>query len=118
MGQTCSRCSCLGTRRGKRFAREACGHATDADRNAADNLLFHMLRDGEVSRVKRGVYSLPGVAMTKNSAKITKKQRSDLNTLKNQGDFAQSHNLSDLSDALHQSDNDGLDIPHFLRRTQ
>ena len=92
--------------------------ASLVSRNAADNLLFHMLRDGEVSRVKRGVYSLPGVAMTKNSAKITKKQRSDLNTLKNQGDFAQSHNLSDLSEALHQSDNDGLDIPHFLRRTQ
>jgi hypothetical protein len=93
--------------------------ASLVSRNAADNLLFHMLRDGEVSRVKRGVYSLPGVAMTKDTAKIAKKQRSELNTLKDQGDFGRSHNPSDLSKALHRSpDNDGLDIPDFLRRTQ
>jgi putative transposase len=34
--QSCSRCS--GTRRGKDFAYEACGHAADTDRNAVDNL--------------------------------------------------------------------------------
>lgn len=36
--QTCSRCGCIGMRRGKGFACEACGHRADADRNAADNL--------------------------------------------------------------------------------
>jgi Putative transposase DNA-binding domain len=36
--QICSRCGCLGTRQGKRFACEACDHEADADRNAADNL--------------------------------------------------------------------------------
>jgi AAA domain len=61
--------------------------ASLVSRNAADNLLFHMLRNGEVSRVKRGVYSLPGIAMTESGTKIAKKQRSELNTPKDQGDF-------------------------------
>jgi IS605 OrfB family transposase len=36
--QSCSNCGCLGSRRGKVFACEACGHIADADRNAAGNL--------------------------------------------------------------------------------
>ena len=36
--QSRSRGGCLGPRRGKHFACEACGHEADADRNAADNL--------------------------------------------------------------------------------
>jgi IS605 OrfB family transposase len=36
--QSCSRCDCFGTRRGKDFACEACALSADADRNAADNL--------------------------------------------------------------------------------
>lgn len=36
--QACSQCGCLGSRHGKVFACEACGHKADADRNAADNL--------------------------------------------------------------------------------
>jgi hypothetical protein len=85
-------------------------------RNATDNLLFHMLRDGEIARVKRGLYTLPG-AMSESTTKIAKKQRSELSTLKNQEDKLQSHNLSNLSTPLHHSPpDDGLDIPDFLRR--
>jgi hypothetical protein len=39
------------------------------DRNAVDQLLFKMQRDGEITRIKRGVYALPD--------KIGKKERSD-----------------------------------------
>jgi hypothetical protein len=39
------------------------------DRNALDQLLFKMLRDGDLVRVKRGVYGLPG--------KNGKKERSE-----------------------------------------
>jgi hypothetical protein len=38
-----------------------------SDRNAVDQLLFKMQRDGDIARVKRGVYALPG--------KIGKKER-------------------------------------------
>jgi hypothetical protein len=33
--------------------------ASMVSRGATDKLLFHMLRDGEVSRVRRGIYCLP-----------------------------------------------------------
>lgn len=36
--QACSRCCCIGTRRGKVFSCDTCGHRADADRNAADYL--------------------------------------------------------------------------------
>jgi hypothetical protein len=36
------------------------------DRNAVDQLLYKMQRDGEVVRLKRGVYALPG----KNGKKV------------------------------------------------
>ena len=39
------------------------------DRNAVDQLLYKMQRDGEVVRLKRGVYTLPG--------KNGKKERSE-----------------------------------------
>ena len=40
------------------------------DRNAIDQLLFKMGRDGEIKRVRRGIYSLPEEA-----GKIGKKER-------------------------------------------
>ena len=48
-------------------------------RNAADNLLFRMTKAGEIERVKRGVYGLPGTVAklaAKDTGKIGKKERS------------------------------------------
>jgi hypothetical protein len=76
--------------------------ASMKSRNATDNLLFHMLEDGEVTRIKHGVYALPNMPLTANHTKNAKKQRSVLSTLKNQEDTTQSLNLSTLSDPLQQ----------------
>jgi AAA domain len=106
---------------------EIASAASMTSRGATDKLLFHMLRDGEVSRVRRGIYALHGVAMSKNTGKIGKKGRSALSTLKDQEDKPQSPNLTDLTASLHQSPadggarsyaepDDGLGIPEFLQR--
>jgi hypothetical protein len=53
------------------------------NRNAADILLFRMTTDGEIERVKRGVYGLPGTRAkfaAKNTGKIGKKERSHSQT--------------------------------------
>jgi hypothetical protein len=81
---------------------EITGAASMTSRNATDNLLFHMLEDGEVTRIKHGVYALPNIPLTANHAKNTKKQRPVLSTLKNQEDTTQSLNLSTLSEPLQQ----------------
>jgi hypothetical protein len=57
------------------------------DRNAIDQLLFKMQRDGEVVRVKRGVYALPG--------KNGKKERSTTEPI---DDPDKTPNLTDLTD--------------------
>jgi hypothetical protein len=47
-------------------------------RNAADGLLFKMTKAGEIERVKRGVYGLPGTVAklaAKDTGKIGKKER-------------------------------------------
>jgi hypothetical protein len=90
-----------------------------------------MLKDCEVARIKRGIYALPGHAMSENTGKIGKKIRSELSTLKNQEDAPRSPNLTDLTAPLQHSpetaptsappapvdeQDDGLDIPEFLRR--
>ncbi len=88
------------------------------NRNAADNLLFNMAKAGDVERIKRGLYGLPGtkekiVAQAKVGqrsrptltivpkdevdAKDAKKLRSDLSPLKSQEDGPDLSNLSDLS---------------------
>jgi predicted transcriptional regulator of viral defense system len=47
--------------------------------NAADVLLFKMTKSGDIERVKRGVYGIPGTVAklaAKNPGKIGKKERS------------------------------------------
>ena len=58
-----------------------------SDRNAVDQLLFKMQRDGDITRIKRGVYALPG--------KIGKKERNDDQTV---GIQAKTGNLIYLTD--------------------
>jgi AAA domain len=71
--------------------------ASLVSRAAADKLLFHMLRDGDVTKIRRGVYSLPSIAMSGATGKIGKKVRSDVNTLKKQQDKPRSPDLTDLT---------------------
>jgi len=59
-------------------------------RNAADVLLGRMAKDGEIKRVGRGSYSLPG--------QIGQKERSDAEAAETPEQTADLSNLSDLSD--------------------
>jgi hypothetical protein len=61
-----------------------------SDRNAVDQLLFKMQRDGDVTRVKRGVYAVAG--------KIGKKERSGTETADSEGETVNLTNLTDLTD--------------------
>lgn len=80
------------------------------DRNAVDQLLFKMARDGEIKRLKRGVYGLP-----QDAGKIDKKERNEA-----QGSeiAQQSGNLTDLTVLTAQvgSNSDFEGIPAFLDR--
>jgi hypothetical protein len=64
------------------------------DRNAIDQLLFKMGRDGDIKRVRRGIYSLPQEA-----GKIGKKERNGLQPAEN---TVISGNLTDLTDLTGQ----------------
>jgi hypothetical protein len=64
-------------------------------RGAADVLLSNMAKQGQIERVKRGVYGLPGTN-AKIAAKEAKKQRSGGKSQKYQKDNLQSKDLSDL----------------------
>jgi hypothetical protein len=85
-----------------------------ANRNAADNLLFNMASSGDVERVKRGVYGLPGTKAKLDAkvevaqgqrrgfhgsrhTKIAKKPRRKTKPLKLQSDSCGLSNLSNLS---------------------
>jgi hypothetical protein len=71
-----------------------------ASRGSADVLLGKMAAAGDVERLKRGLYGLPGNRAKLSSAraaKIDKKLRSEPKSLKQQEDVTQSYNLSDLS---------------------
>jgi hypothetical protein len=59
------------------------------DRNALDQLLFKMQRDGEVVRLKRGVYACPG--------KSGKKERNDNQTTETHKETNDLTNLTDLT---------------------
>jgi AAA domain len=68
-------------------------------RNAADNLLLRMAKDGDVERIKRGLYCLPGRA-PKNMREMREKERSEPKPLKEQCDNGRSHNLTHLTQVL------------------
>jgi hypothetical protein len=107
--------------------------ASMVSRGATDKLLFNMVRDGEVARVKRGIYALPGVS--NNTGKNGKKVRSEPSILKNQWDKPSSPDVTVLTVCSGHSykkaevaarveattilaePDDGLAIPEFLRRT-
>jgi len=84
--------------------------AERTDRNAVDQLLFKMARDGEIERVRRGVY-----ATSKDGGKIDKKERK---TDQSAGLQSQIHNLTNLTDLTGTSEieTDGLEIPPYLDR--
>jgi hypothetical protein len=63
-------------------------------RNAADVLLFRMLADGEIERVKRAVYGLPGTSANLSAKKDRKIERKNLKLLKSQRDSDLSFNLT------------------------
>jgi hypothetical protein len=104
-------------------------------RNAADNLLLRMAKDGAVVRLKRGFYCLSGSPKS-HAAHIPRekreKERSELKRLKEQEDSPQSHDLTHLTHGVEGVRNatledylgppgddptDFLDIPDYLRRT-
>jgi 5S rRNA maturation endonuclease (ribonuclease M5) len=66
-------------------------------RNAADNLLLRMVRDGDVVRIKRGLYCLPETQDSKRMREMREKDRSGRKPLKDQEDNAESLNLTHLT---------------------
>jgi hypothetical protein len=74
-------------------------------RNAADNLLRRMAKDGDIERIKRGLYGLSGQA-PENMREMREKERSGAKPLKEQQDSGQSPNLTHLT-----PDFDGGDLP-------
>src|SRR5262249_3641290 len=70
--------------------RELMAATERTDRNAVDQLLYRMVRDGEIRRLRRGVYALPHDA-----GKIDKKERNGPQASDWQGEAS---NLTDLTD--------------------
>jgi hypothetical protein len=76
-------------------------------RNAADLLLSRMVQDGEIERVKRGLYGLIGTGANLSAEKLRQKRqkdRSNLKALKSQSDSQRSVDLSDLSHSVATTD--------------
>jgi hypothetical protein len=69
------------------------------NRNAADALLFRMVKDGDIERIKRGRYCLPVASedVPENMRKMRKKERSEPKPLKEQVDNGQSNDLTHLT---------------------
>jgi AAA domain len=100
------------------------------NRNAADALLFRMVKDGDIERIKRGRYCLSGASedVPENMRKMRKKERSEPKPLKEQVDNGQSNDLTQVSEGERKlaaaedylgppgDDPADLDIPTFLRR--
>jgi hypothetical protein len=104
-----------------------------ANRNAADQLLHRMIRDGDVKRIGRGLYCLPSYE----ESKKRKKDESEDKPLKKQEDNSLQGNLTHLTQVRKKSDSEPAapaltpdylgppgdnpddflgDIPPFLRR--
>jgi hypothetical protein len=80
-------------------------------RNAADLLLSRMVQDGEIERVRRGLYGLNGTRANLSAEKLRQKGQKDrtkLKPLKSQLDSQQSVDLSDLSQPSAATDSDPL----------
>jgi hypothetical protein len=80
-------------------------------RNAADLLLCRMVHDGEIERVKRGLYGLNGTRANLSAEKPRQKRQKDrtnLKPLKSQSDNQRSVDLSDLSQPSTATDSDPL----------
>jgi hypothetical protein len=83
-------------------------------RNAADLLLSRMVQDGEIERVKRGLYGLIGTRANLSAEKLRQKgqkDRSKLKPLKSQLDGQRSVDLSDLSHPSAATDFDRIPMP-------
>ena len=89
------------------------------DRNAVDQILFKMSRDGDIQRVRRGIYAVP-----QDAGKMDKKERKVVLGPELEG---KTHNLTYLTDLTGGwisarsgrndfNQDDGLEIPDFLRR--
>ena len=74
-------------------------------RNAADNLLMRMVKDGDVERVKRGLYGLPRHA-PKNMREMREKERSESKPLKEEQGRCRSHNPTHLTSAFEGKDSE------------
>jgi hypothetical protein len=80
-------------------------------RNAADVLLSRMVQDGEIERVKRGLYGLNGTCANLSAEKLRQKgqkQRLKRKPTKSQSDSQRSVDLSDLSHPSAATDSDPL----------
>jgi hypothetical protein len=78
-------------------------------RNAVDLLLSRMVQDGEIERIKRGLYGRNGTLANLSAEKQRQKgqkDRSKLKPLKSQGDSQRSVDLSDLSQPSTATDSD------------
>jgi hypothetical protein len=78
-------------------------------RNAADLLLSRMVQDGQIERVKRGLYGVHGTRSNLSAEKPRQKRQKDRlepKPLKSQLDSQRSVNLSDLSHTSMETDSD------------
>jgi hypothetical protein len=74
---------------------EIVSHANLASRGAADVLLSNMANDGQIERVRRGIYGLPGIT----AAKITKINKKD----KKEGQYGENPGKTHTSPHTSQS---------------
>jgi hypothetical protein len=98
---------------GPQHAKELMLAAELRNRNAADVLLFRMVKDGEIIRAERGLYVLPG----QDPCKIGKKERSEGQASESNEETANLTNLTDLTAGKNPAAFDDYpDLPESLRR--